>query len=382
MTPVDIVPTPPGQRRQRFRTRTLPVIVWAAAAMAVGLLLLRRGGDYEHLGLAQAFRHEVSVAVDARIAEVLVQPLQRVQAGDVIARLDESDLLAQLEVARHSVEQARREADAARAGLAGTSAQIASLTTDLRRFQADEEQRRLTVLELQAEIDGDEVALRRLSLDAERAGQLAAEGVISDSEADTARLTRDEVAARLGRNRHRLAVAEREQQRAAERRKRFEAEIGSVTGPNGVAEPLFEAVEVESALLDQLEGLRAALTVRAPVSGEVTQVLVVPGQAVEPGEPIAFIVPPETTEIVTYLAEAATHSVRPGTGVRVARRAQPSRAADSVVQRVGASVEMKPVQLWRDPRFPEYGLPVSILAPPALALTPGEGVLVRVGSSR
>ena len=382
MTPADVIPTPPAQRRLRFRTRTLPVVVWSAAALVAGLLLMQRGRQYEHLGLAQAFRHEVSVAVDGRIAEVLVQPLQRVQAGDVVARLDDSDLVAQLNVARHSVEQARREADAARAGLAGTSAQIASLTTDLRRFQADEEQRRLVVLELQAEIDGDEVVLQRLSLEAQRAGQLASEGVISDSEADTARLLRDEVAARLGRNRLRLAEAEREQQRAAERRRRFEADIGNVTGPNGVAEPLFEAVEVESALLDQLEGLRAALTVRAPVSGEVTQVLVVPGQAVEPGEPIAFIVQPETTEIVTYLAEAAARSVRPGTSVRVARRAQPSRVAESVVQRVGASVEMKPVQLWRDPRLPEYGLPVSIPAPPALRLTPGEGVLVRVDSSR
>ena len=115
MTPADVVPTPPAQRRLRFRTRTLPVVVWSAAALVAGRLLMPRGRQCEHLGLAQAFRHEVSVAVDAQIAEVLVQPLQRVQAGDVIARLDESDLVARLEVARHSVEQARREADAARA---------------------------------------------------------------------------------------------------------------------------------------------------------------------------------------------------------------------------------------------------------------------------
>jgi len=382
VTPAEVVPTPLAQRRLRFRTRTLPVIVWAVASLAAGFMLFQRGRQFEHLGLAQAFRHEVSVAVTGTIAEVLVQPLQRVQAGDVVARLDDSDVAARLHAAEHSRERARQEAEAARAGLGGTGAQVASLATDLRRFQADEEQRGLVVLELQAEVDGDEVAVHRLALDAQRTQRLAAEGVMSVSEADTARLLRDETATRLARNRTRLAEAEREQRRAAERRKRFEADIGSVTGPKGVVEPMVEAVEVQDALVRELEGLRAALIVRAPVSGEVTQVLVVPGQAVTPGEPIAIIVPPETTEIVTYLAEAEARSVRPGTAVRVARRAQPSRSADSVVQRVGSSVELKPAQLWRDPRLPEYGLPVSIPAPSALTLTPGEGVLIRVESSR
>jgi multidrug resistance efflux pump len=380
MTPSDVVPTPPAQRRQRFRTRTLPLIVWGVAALAATAMLLQRARQYEHLGLAQAFRHEVSVAVDGTIAEVLVQPLERVEAGAVVARLDDRALAAELDAARHALEQARLEAGAARAGLAGTGVRAASLVSDLRRFQDDEEQRRLGVIELQALVDGDQVELERLSLDARRTLRLAGEGVMSASEADSARLLRDETAARLERNRSRLAEAEREQARAAERRRRFEAGVGGAA--EAPPDPLLETVNIQGALVRQLEVQLAALTVCAPVSGEVAQVLVRPGQAVTPGEPIAIVVPTETTEIVSYLAEAEARSVRAGSLVRVARRAEPSRAADSVVTRVGSSVELMPSQLWRDPRVPEYGLPISIPAPSALALTPGEGVLIRVDSAR
>ncbi|MCU0253057.1 MAG: HlyD family efflux transporter periplasmic adaptor subunit [Acidobacteria bacterium] len=380
MTPTEVVPTPPAQRRQRFRTHTLPVVVWGVAALAATAMLLQRARQYEHLGLAQAFRHEVSVAVDGTIAEVLVQPLARVEAGEVVARLDDRMLAAELDAARHSLEQARMEAGAARAGLAGTGVRAAALVSDLRRFQADEEQRRLAVLELEALVDGDQVALERLALDAGRALRLAGEGVIPASEADAARLLRDETAARLERNRSRLEQAGREQARAAERRRRFEAGIGGGAGPP--LDPLLETVDIQGALVRQLEAQLAALTVRAPVSGEVAQVLVRPGQSVTPGEPIAIVVPTETTEIVSYLAEAEARSIPAGSVVRVARRADPSRAADSVVARVGSTVELMPNQLWRDPRVPEYGLPISIPAPSALALTPGEGVLIRVDSSR
>jgi multidrug resistance efflux pump len=233
---------------------------------------------------------------------------------------------------------------------------------------------------LEALVDGDEVALERLALDAGRALRLAGEGVISASEADAARLLRDETAARLERNRSRLEQAGREQARAAERRRRFEAGIGGGTG--SPLDPLLESVDIQGALVRQLEAQHAALTVRAPVSGEVAQVLVRPGQSVTPGEPIAIVVPTETTEIVSYLAEAEARSVSAGSVVRVARRAEPSRAADSVVARVGSTVELMPNQLWRDPRVPEYGLPISIPAPSALALTPGEGVLIRVDPAR
>jgi len=342
-------------------------------------MLADRGRRFEHLGLAQAFRHEVSVAFDGQVAEVLVAPLQQVRAGEVVVRLDEQAAMARLEAAEHALAEARAEAGAARAGLAGTGARAVALATDLRRFLAEEEGRRLTVHELQALVDGDEVELRRLALEAERNARLTAEGILAQSETDNARLMRDEAAVRLSRNRARLETAERELAASAERRRRFESAMRSPDAESPI-DPLVETVKMREAVLREVQAQVSALVVRAPVSGEVSQVFVMPGQAVRPGQALAVIVLPETSEIVAYLTESEWSSVRPGSPVRLARRAEPSRVAESIVGKVGRSVELKPQQLWRDPRVPEFGKPMTIPAPPALALTPGEGVLIRLDS--
>lgn len=376
MTPREPVPIPPVQRRRQFRTETVPLLVWGAAALVVAFMLVERGMRFEHLGIAQAFRYEISVSIDGRVDEVLVVPLQAVREGEIIVRLDAEGATARLRAAEHALAQARAEAAAARAGLAGTGARAASLANDLRRFLAEEEQRRLDVHELQALVEGDEVALRRLELEAQRAVQLHEAGVIATSESDAARLLRDEAEARLVRNRSQLEAAVTELAASAERRRRFEASLGE-PGADSPVEPLIEAVKLQQELLREVEAEVAALVVRAPVSGEVSQVLVMPGQAVTPGRTLAVIVPPETTEIVTYLEESEWGAVAPGMPVRLARRADPARVSESLIGRVGRSVELKPQQLWRDPRVPEYGKPVTIPVPPALGLTPGEGVVIR-----
>ena len=55
--------------------------------------------------------------------------------------------------------------------------------------------------------------------------------------------------------------------------------------------------------------------------------------------------------------------------------------AESVVLRVGESIQPLPQRLWRDPRFPDYGRAVVIAATPTMRLTPGELVNVKFGSA-
>jgi len=135
-------------------------------------------------------------------------------------------------------------------------------------------------------------------------------------------------------------------------------------------------------LLEELRVEQKSHVLRSPVAGEVVQVLARKGQAVAPGDPIVVIAERIPAEIVAYLPEAAAGRLTERSLVTVIRRADPSRSVESVVTRVGSSIEMTPQQLWRDPRVPEYGLPVAIAAAPALALTPGEVVFVRSVGTR
>jgi hypothetical protein len=64
--------------------------------------------------------------------------------------------------------------------------------------------------------------------------------------------------------------------------------------------------------------------------------------------------------------------------VLAARRGDPSLVAESIITRVGPSIEQMPLRMWRDSAIPEYGLPFVVAGIPVLKLTPGELVGIRV----
>ena len=66
---------------------------------------------------------------------------------------------------------------------------IADRTADLRRFQIDEEQRRLSMLELEVIIESDQIEAERRGIEVRRAEQLLDVGLVSRSDYDIEKLT-------------------------------------------------------------------------------------------------------------------------------------------------------------------------------------------------
>lgn len=148
--------TVPERPRSPWKAR---LAWWGGSALALALLLgaflLWRNLTYVHtLGCrVRAAVIELSPEVDARLAAILVQETQPVRKGDVLARLDDSELRASLEAAkaarairqsdfvqaqaRERVAEARIKADieVARAGVAMAKARLASLRTELETRQ-------------------------------------------------------------------------------------------------------------------------------------------------------------------------------------------------------------------------------------------------------
>ncbi len=129
--------------------------------------------------------------------------------------------------------------------------------------------------------------------------------------------------------------------------------------------------------MTEIELQRQALLLRSPVAGQVSALLCRQGQAVRPGEPILTVTEQTPREIVAYLKEADGETARKSARVLVASRTEAGRVAESLVVRVGPSIQQLPQRLWRNPRIPDYGRPVVIAGVPALDLTPGELVEVR-----
>jgi len=380
LTPTQTKPisTPPGQRMSDFKQRSLPVIVWSVCAVLCIAMLMNRARGFQYIGLAQAPQYEVSASATGTIDSLVVSLFQDVQAGEVVATLDERPVLATIATSNATLAKLQAELGAARAQMiSGSGSGLADVNADLRRFQIDEEDRRLEALSLRVVIESDEVERNRLQLDVERNRQLLEEGIVGQAFFDIVEARHDVVETRLTKNRILLAETEQEFRVARERREAYEGDMAVVPPAAPLLLPLQEAISIEAARLREIQVQRAGLVLRSPVDGRISQVFSRRGQAVVPGEPVVIISERTVQEIVAYLAEADGLKVEPQQAVRLVSHTRPGIVSDSVVLRVSPGIEMLPQRLWSNPQIADYGRAVVIASQPAMKLTPGETIEVR-----
>jgi multidrug resistance efflux pump len=368
------IETPRGQRVVDFRQRTLPLLVWSVCALLVTTIFFTRAQRFDYIGLAQAVQFEISSEATGTLDLLVVDLFDDVERGDLVARLDDSFVVAQLDTAGASITQFEAELEKARVELIGNEA---GLTADLRRFQVDEETRRLEILRLKVVIGNDQVELERLDLELQKSKVLLETEIISKLDHDRLYLEREQVRGRIEENQVLLAQAEAEYQAARERREAYAEQYQVWPVEQPLLQPLQAAIDVEAARLGELEVTRRSLALRSPVSGQVSQILCRQGQSVVPGEPILTVAERSVQQIVAYLNEFDSPDVAVNTPVRVSSRARAGITAESVVIRISPTVDMLPQRLWRDPRVADYGRAVVIAAVPSMRLTPGEVVDVK-----
>jgi multidrug resistance efflux pump len=376
------IETPRAQRLAQFNSRFLPAIVWTVSALIVGGMLIGRASRLEYIGLAQATEYPVATVATGTVDRVFVDLYDRVAAGDMLATLDDSTVLASMSTANASLVKLQAELEAERARLLTDEGRgVANWEADLRRFIVDEEQRRLDLLKLKVEVESREIDLERLELETRRAKELWDAGVFSKDAYELARLRRDGLRQALADSRRLMSQTEEEYQRAHERRSAYEQQLPTDGVLEALLGPLREAIEVESRRLDEIELQRAALTLRSPIDGRVVQILARRHKTVMPGEPVVVIADESVREIVAFLHESDGREIAPSTPVMVSTRGREGTVAESVVLRVGPTVQQLPERLWRNPRIPDYGRAIVIAAAPGMKLTPGERVNVKILSS-
>ena len=334
-----------------------------------------RAGDFEYVGLARALQYEVSATTRGNVDALLVDVYEPVEVGQIVARLDDAEILARLQTERAVLDQlaAELEAELHRVGF-----REAGLIEDRRRFQVDEQRLHLGILSLKVVLESDQIELERMNLQAERARPLQEEGVLSMNEFDDIRLGRDLVARRIEENRILLTRTEAEHGAARARRVAFETQFPDLPDKDPVLQPLRGAVRAQELRMDEIELQRRGLVLRSPVAGRVSQVLARSGQSVRPGEPLVVVVELIASEIVAYAPQSFAGSIVERSRVAAARQADPARVAESIITRVGPSIEQMPQRMWRDPGIPEYGLPFVVAGVPELKLTPGEVVAINL----
>ncbi len=325
-SPVAAVPAAP----QRSARRPLIVLggVVAALLLGIGIYALVTAGE-ETTDDAQVEADVVPLAprVGGQVLRVRVKDNERVKKDAVIFELDPADYAARVAQADAELATARAQAVAAHAqetvvganARGGLSTAQAAFTGSGAAVASAEAQ----IAAARAAISRSEAEARKADSDFQRAKELFAANAVPQERLDNATAARDAADAALVAAKAQLDAA-MEQKRGAESRvaeAKGRVEISSpidaqLAAAKANAELADARVKVAEATLVLANNQLNYTQVTAPADGVVSRVSVHEGQLVQPGQPVAELVP-ELTYVVANFKETQIGAMKPGQKVEL-----------------------------------------------------------------
>jgi HlyD family secretion protein len=370
------IPTPPGTLFREFRIQAVPYI---AFVMGVGLAAwLWRGyvGPATLVGEVESVRGIVSSVGPGRLAQVQVDALQRVSAGQVLARVitvEPRVLEAQIALSKARIDVIRLGPDS---DLRKQNSQI-----NLDGLRLNWMYKRAEWLSAKARSVYRQLELARLEnlrAGVTNVGSGSLFPVLSQNELDISR--RDAAV-------EEASVKELEQ---------LVTQIGDsiqllqTKRPDGQeSKSTLAAIDVESKNLDLIESQMMPVDLLAPFDGVVSVVHRWSGETVQAGEPILTVSQEKPSRVVAFVRQPIQWQARTGMKVEVRSRAGNREAGVGEVIRVGSQLEpIFPSLLPRSSpvssggagggSVAENGLPILVSLPGNLSVYPGEIIDLRL----
>jgi len=301
----------------------LVLLALAGAAVVIGWELVRGKGGGEVLvanGTIEATEVEVGSKLPGRIAQLLVREGDAVQANQIIARLDTSEIEA--EVAQQQ------------AALARTEAQLKELLAGSRVEEIEEAHANLRQAEDNLKLAKD---------DWDRFDNLFKEGAISAQERDRAK------------NKVEVAIS---QVKAAQERYQM-IRIGP--RPEVIEAARHERDRAKAALGAAQVRLRDG-TILAPLAGIVLTKRAEQGEIINPGFPIVVLIDPDDLWLRVYIPESEIGLVKIGQKGTITVDSFPNRRFEGKVIEISSKAEFTPrtVQTKKERVNLVFGVKISL----------------------
>lgn len=364
--PIDKAPPP---RRSRFR-QWLPGLLFLAILAGAGYLLWRvffasSGPPQNVITLSGRIEGDVSTVAakfSGRILEVRVREGDTVNAGDVIAVLDDEQIRARESQAQAAVSDAEARAEAARAQIAVLQEQVkqSELLTEQARTDAEGRvcQAESEVVAAEAELAKQEAAYRIAAFDKEAYTRLAATGAVSERKGKEASSTADQQTAavaaakkRVDSARGALLVAKASltnpgirASQAGANRKQIAAQQKDVASANA-------KLEQARAQLSEAEANRKDLNIIAPFNGTIATRTAEPGEVVAAGTAIVTMLDLSKVYLRGFVPEGDIGKVKLDQPARVYLDSNPNQPLEAYVLRIDPEATFTPENTYfRDER--------------------------------
>ncbi|MGD2095211.1 MAG: HlyD family efflux transporter periplasmic adaptor subunit [Phycisphaerales bacterium] len=378
----------------RWRLHLLPIVVWLGAVGSIIFLFSQQTQRFEVLGIAQGEIRQIAANCTGRLKSVPVQLFDQVSSGQPVAVVDtildnerpRAQLQAQLNIILAEIEHLTAQLVPTQDDLLANKVERETTRlNDRRRFSIDVENARLDILRFRALIETDRIMLEDLELEVETAKELLAQDAVAPYELQKATAQYDALAKKIEENERLLEQAQATLLQAQQRRDEYTQYQPHHPSVEDALDVIRKAIKIQERRMDellvQIEALepRESLKLTAPIDGVVSQIQRWPGEAVLAGEPILTIAEVKPTDIIAYANEDLMNQIRKGMSVELIKTSERTKfeTARSQIIYVGPTVEQLPARLWRNPNFPQWGLPFRVKVPPQMKLITNEVVGIR-----
>lgn len=371
------VRTPLVRHIRLLRQRVLPVAVWCGA-VAIVVTFAGRSQVYIHAtGIAEVREVPVASLTDGIIQAMSVDLFDSVEAGTVVALIDDRIVRAQLDTAEVELERLQAELSASTdlIALDVRDRELDDLNRQ-RRFILNEETARLDYLDRVIQQEADKVALERLGIMLARQETLVKEQLTDVSTYDQIRLQHEALATKIKESEAAISIAQGQIDEAVVRKEAEQDQATDLSVTN-LLQPIIEGVRVQESRIKEILEHRKLLTLKAPLDGKISQVFHRTGETVMSGEPMLAITASESRRVLAYIDEVSARRIHAGTSVEIRSNDNPTKVVTTKVLKVGSAIEEFPVRFRRNAMMSQWGLPVLAGTIQPGIFYPGESLRLR-----
>jgi HlyD family secretion protein len=354
-----------------------------AIALGLGFWAWRQrplDGVLELSGRIEGYETAIDARVGGQVVEVTVREGNQVRPGQLLVRIDDAEVQAQLRAARARAAAARQQEEEARTQIEVVENQIREARLTIEQARQDNEGRALqargNLATAEAELAQAEAQLRLARVTAERTETLVREGATSPQTLDQDRTALLSAQATVEARRRLVEAARgalglanstalnpsiRQAQLAALQRQRQRARAELLAAQATVRETI--------ALSQQVQARRDDLTIRSPLAAVVIARTVEPGAVVATGRNLLTLLDPRTVYLRGFVPEGKIGRVRVGQQARVFLDSAPQRPLAARVAEIDAEASFTPETIYfREDRVRQvFGVKLAILEPGGFA---------------
>jgi HlyD family secretion protein len=344
----------------------LLLVVIAAAAFLIWKMFFAKRGAPENLitlsGRIEGDDSALAPKAGGRILEIRFREGDRVRAGEMIALLDDKQLLAREDQARAALRQAEAKAQSARDRVAILMQQLRENLLQMEQAKIDAEgrmqQAREEMATAMANLVEEEAAYQLSLFDKEAYMRLAKTGAVSERQGREAasKASQQAAAVAAAKRRYDVACAALNTARAnlvnpLIRDAEAEAVRKQITQQQAEIASAYAGAEQARAQLREAEENRRDLIVFAPFDGTITTRAAEPGEVVTAGTALVTLLDLSEVYLRGFIPEGDIGKVRVGQPARIYLDSNPDQPLDAYVSRIDPEATFTPENTYfRDER--------------------------------